>query len=543
VLGPSGNLVGRQAHPNGWSVSFDGTNFTVSSSASAQIGDYYRVRYHNANSLAGGGSSGSFGVTPNLSSTGSTAATSGSSGTSGGSYCLNLYAVPEYEQIYLSWNPAPTNTAWYLYRGTSSTSLTTLIASGTASSSPPTSVTDTNVTGGTTYYYQITVANAAFDGSSSRVSDIASATPYNGAIPTVQVASVQETRSHVLTANYTAGPATQETATGAWTDMQGLAHTITTTQSYYLTSDNGLNDTLTTTATSPVPVTASFTDQYSSSHPSFTTSGWLINQNSFPGIMTYPSSGGQGRLFVVSNMSWQSTHVSNGQNVVDFSGLTTAMTSRRDYNAVYVVANAVAVDSRKVYGQPDITGELPEDANAPSRAVNFNGWVYNGGIFAGNSPAGGTDFSGTARIQFYLTNLPTFVDPIWEDLVICYLGSTTNYGADPNYSLFIPSSMDTYYNALYSSVTWTNSWTLSSSTLASSQSLGSLASGQYVNFQSSGQPKEVLVALTNESSDISGGVADWRYFATPAYAAASGLISVADATPHAWVLDQTLSEP
>ena len=88
--GPNRHYVASHSHPNGWSVDFDGQTFNVSAPLTADVGDGYRVRYHGGNSLALGGSSGTFGVTSppttatTASTTGTSSTTSTTTGTTGG---------------------------------------------------------------------------------------------------------------------------------------------------------------------------------------------------------------------------------------------------------------------------------------------------------------------------------------------------------------------------------------------------------------------------------------------------------------------------
>ena len=232
----------------------------------------------------------------------------------------------------------------------------------------------------------------------------------------------------------------------------------------------------------------------------------------------------------------------NGQQVIDSNTTTNSIYTRRDHNLVRGNADAVAIDSRKVYGQPDLAGEVSADANAPLRNPNFYGWVYNGGLFAGNAPQPSGDQSGTARVQLYLSGLPTFVNVVWQDMVLCYLGSSGTFTADPSYSYSIPSPSDPNLGVASSQATWANAWNLATATPEQTLSLSSFSSGQYLNFQGTALAPKMILSLSSEATDLTNGTADWRYFASTAYASASGLITSADAQPRAWILDQTVAE-
>ena len=69
---------------------------------------------------------------------------------------VSLSAIPGNAQVILSWPSVPGVTGYYLYRGTNSGGENTLIAANYAG----TSVTDTGVVNGTTYYYVVASTNA-----------------------------------------------------------------------------------------------------------------------------------------------------------------------------------------------------------------------------------------------------------------------------------------------------------------------------------------------------------------------------------------------
>ena len=81
----------------------------------------------------------------------------------------NLAAVPGNDQVALSWTGSPAAATYSVYRGTTSGS-ETLLEGGLAAPS----YTDTGLTNGTTYFYQVAAVNSA--GTSAKSGE-ASATP------------------------------------------------------------------------------------------------------------------------------------------------------------------------------------------------------------------------------------------------------------------------------------------------------------------------------------------------------------------------------
>ncbi len=62
------------------------------------------------------------------------------------------------------------------------------------------------------------------------------------------------------------------------------------------------------------------------------------------------------------------------------------------------------IDTRLVYGEPNDDGWYA-NANGMLRYVNFNPWIYKGGLFVGNMPVATGDGSGKARSQFWFADL------------------------------------------------------------------------------------------------------------------------------------------
>jgi hypothetical protein len=264
--------------------------------------------------------------------------------------------------------------------------------------------------------------------------------------------------------------------------------------------------------------------------------------------MTAASAGGTAKVYCLLITVSSTTEYVNGTSVGSFGPYTSYLLMQiADYNIVRNYPQIASIDSRTVYGQPDLAGEQPGDPNAPARAVNFYGWQYKGGLFSGNT-LGSSDESGTARIEAYVPGT-SFVDPIWSDTVLTYLGHNANFTTDITYNIAFPATTDP--NLAYVpdpvgnqyAATWTTAWNLANATTYTAISTANMTSGQYVNFQAAGFVPEVILALQNEATIVSSNQTAWAYFATPGWATASGQMNATDATPRIWVVDLTGHNP
>ncbi|GEM_PF-3932303 len=194
---------------------------------------------------------------------------------------------------------------------------------------------------------------------------------------------------------------------------------------------------------------------------------------------------------------------------------------------------AVALDSRRVYGQPNLDGGLPGDPNAELRNPSFLGWSYKGGLFVGQ--AGGNDASGTARIQGWIP-AATLTYPLMSSLCLRALGVPASYGA-PTVRLFAPSAAnDPNYGALPATATWANRWDLTQATLLGEEtSLYNFPQNEYLSLRFLEAPVKIGLALSAEASPPSGV---WQYFASQAYESSAPL---ADSQPRLWTVDRTSS--
>lgn len=206
--------------------------------------------------------------------------------------------------------------------------------------------------------------------------------------------------------------------------------------------------------------------------------------------------------------------------------------------------NAISIDSRKWYGQPNTAGELPAnqlDPNVPMRNVNFNGWTFNGGLFVGHAPTYTQDESGTARIQAYVTPI-TSGTPIASCITMYWLSNPTKYTDPYTLQAYSPDPSDPNYNfSPWTNAVWSNGWNLS---LPHVSKLGSAAMNttflpnSYFNIPILGAAtngnKVMPVALAMNPEPAPGSSPQtWSYFVTPAYEAQ--VPSVTDKEPRAWI--------
>ena len=193
----------------------------------------------------------------------------------------------------------------------------------------------------------------------------------------------------------------------------------------------------------------------------------------------------------------------------------------------------VSIDSRKVYGQPNLDGELPADPNAELRNPNFLNWSYRGGLFLGN--AVGRDASGTARIQGWVP-AANFTNLLMSSLTVRALGCPTGYAA-PTVQAYVPSASDPNLATTAPTVTWATAWNLGSAApLGPPLGVGAIPMGEYLHFRRDGDLARIGLALADESAATSGGSPYWLYFANAVYEADFPL---PDSRPRVWTVDLT----
>ena len=323
-------------------------------------------------------------------------------------------------------------------------------------------------------------------------------------------------------------------------------------ENFYLTSDTSLIDAL----AQPQGVTAStFTiqDFAGPGQPTFNLSGYPTQNlgNSFQ----MPTSGGLARLCLVAQYSCQVWFVQPQYPYLTSCGSVsfTWIAQRMDLNVLPGNPLVVAIDSRKVYGQPDLTGEVHADANAPLMNPNFSNYTYQGGLFVGNAAQSTQDQSGTARLQIYGQIAQQLVNPILSTFLIVDTGpvmvngaASSTFGSSETVSLAIPATSDPNLSVPSTQAAWSNAWSLANASVVAHAPLGSSTVGTYVPMNLSTYSPQMILALQNEAGDVSGGTSLWRYFASAAYAASAasnGVFPANDGQPRLWVLDQTYHRP
>lgn len=217
------------------------------------------------------------------------------------------------------------------------------------------------------------------------------------------------------------------------------------------------------------------------------------------------------------------------------------------YNVDYrkLATTALALDSRRTYGQPNLDGELPGDPNAELRNVNFSNWEYKGGLFVGNMPAATNDLSGTARLQIWPSGGAINTNTQYAFLSMLHLGAGGGTNA-ASLQAFAPLTTDPNYSRTASLTTWENKWDLTTSTVLGGLPLSnSSPTKEYVTLPLMYQAvtngpwlvhpraaSRVGVSLTDES-----GFA-WRYFCSKAYQTTFATeYPLLDGAPRVWLID------
>jgi hypothetical protein len=265
-------------------------------------------------------------------------------------------------------------------------------------------------------------------------------------------------------------------------------------------------------------------------------------------------------------------------NPVVVSGtLVYSFTVKKDHYVIAKVSPSVqAVDTRKMYGQPNIDGGLVADANADIRNVNFYNWVFKGGIFLGNMPFGSGDNSGLSRIQVSMGT--TVYTPVASSLSMMYLGvppgqtpglkiglwpwaqslaNPTQYdsGANLNWATqWVPASTTlSTTNVAWPFVdgTQTSSVTLSSSTPTKEylnwpiKFSAPTASTTYYAFPGipTGLPYGFMVAVADEQTFFDTSETGWAYFADSAFQAlpVNAIAPLNDSAARVWNVNITSS--
>ena len=221
---------------------------------------------------------------------------------------------------------------------------------------------------------------------------------------------------------------------------------------------------------------------------------------------------------------------------------------KSDYAISRTAATAVAVDSRMAFGQPNIAGALPGDANALASNVNFYNWTFFGGLFAGNADYFyGNDQSGTARLEVQAT-LPSTTSIVFEQVTLLNLGPALQFTTPASltgYDVSSGVSLD------FTTATWANVWPITgaaSSSLTFGTGTGNVPANEYANFEfSSGHSGLICIATTNEASIVTAHTSLWQYFADAAYITAltaanpgsTSSVPFSDPLARIWLADLT----
>ncbi len=220
---------------------------------------------------------------------------------------------------------------------------------------------------------------------------------------------------------------------------------------------------------------------------------------------------------------------------------------RFDVPVAKLLCYATNIDTRKLYGQPNLDGQITGDANAESSNVNFNGWTFKGGHFVGNMPSSTGDLSGTARIQLYPQGGSVGANSKIACLSLLHLGAPASATGDLTIAAYFPSGSDPNISTAYSSTVWSNGWVKANMTEISNVTLGTgTGLNEYINWRlnaadlsslSSSAASKIALAMQTENTATQA----WRYFATAAYQGLSGMsFPITDSQPRVWLCDRVV---
>ncbi|RYG43997.1 hypothetical protein EON79_15860, partial [bacterium] len=128
-----------------------------------------------------------------------------------------------------------------------------------------------------------------------------------------------------------------------------------------------------------------------------------------------------------------------------------------EYPIGKIAATATSIDTRKTFGQPNLEGELPGDANAPPAEINFHGWKHKGGLFIGHAPWSYNDQSGLSRIQI---SSPGDTGVKAAILSMFQQGYHSRFTTALNVGVYFPAATDPNLDVAASSARWPNRWNI-----------------------------------------------------------------------------------
>lgn len=233
--------------------------------------------------------------------------------------------------------------------------------------------------------------------------------------------------------------------------------------------------------------------------------------------------------------------------------------ARQEFVLVKLPCYDASIDTRKTYGQANKAGELPADANAPLRHMNFGVWDYKGGLFLGNMPASGKDASGTSRTQLYVQSGSGYVSTYtFASLSMLDLGkpsdSATSGAIDTG--IYFPGSSDSNLTTGETAVNWDTKWNITAGDPATGtpvdyslhpfihKTLTNGNSNDFVSFPlcklgdttPSMALSNICVAMVGEQNIIDYGTKCWHYFASREYETGS-TFPRSDCAPRVWLID------
>ncbi len=262
---------------------------------------------------------------------------------------------------------------------------------------------------------------------------------------------------------------------------------------------------------------------------------------------------GGGITTVDTEVAWQETWISYDDQTWSLSHRTESTTIRQvrqDFTVGKLIANNAAIDTRTEYGQPDASGAPPIDPNAPSRNVNFGGWVYRGGMFVGNAPTLTGDRSGYSRIQLWPQGTTGLSPNCFSTFTAFYLRTAPNFDGNITIDAYTPNpTTEPNLGTTESNLTWANRWTTivpGTNPLYSVNFTPASMVNDYYNFHlGQNQPVSTLsyLALANnqEASFFTNNTSGWRYFTTKEYTASlpatpAPVFPFTDCAPRLWVV-------
>lgn len=232
--------------------------------------------------------------------------------------------------------------------------------------------------------------------------------------------------------------------------------------------------------------------------------------------------------------------------------------TRQEFVLVKLPCFDASIDTRRTYGQPNKAGQLPADANAPLREINFGPWDYKGGLFVGNIPSSDKDASGTARTQLYVQGGSEYASTYaFASLSLFDQGKPNDSAISGGFDLglYFPSSSDTNLATTENTVKWSNKWNITAGDVSSSSTdwsqhpfkvhtLTNGNSNDYINIPLTPSPtgtkpamalSSICLGIVNEQEEVDTQSKLWHYFASREYQSGS-TFPRNDCAPRVWLI-------